>query len=97
MSGIVLLIGTRRTVSFLLHKRRGAACFLVGAALVTLSWPVVGMLVEIFGILNLFGNFFPIAVAFLRQVPVIGAFLSLPVVSRLVDRLSGELLPTHSS
>jgi len=64
------------------------------------KWPFVGMCVETFGFLNLFGcgrlpithtvlvahvahgdrDFFPVILTFLRQLPVIGNFLSLPYI-----------------
>eukprot|EP00965_Chrysotila_dentata_P185221 6114429-Pleurochrysis_carterae.AAC.4 len=47
---------------------------------------VIGMGIEGFGFLNLFGDFFPIAVGFLRNMPIIGNILSLPVVRSLTDR-----------
>ena len=34
---------------------RGTACFIGGILLVFLKWPFVGMIVETFGFLNLFG------------------------------------------
>ena len=51
---------------------------------------MVGMVVEVFGILNLFGNFFPIILSLLRNMPVIGPVLQHPIftkVSQAADRL----------
>eukprot|EP01006_Ploeotia_vitrea_P030907 TRINITY_DN63217_c0_g1_i3.p2 TRINITY_DN63217_c0_g1~~TRINITY_DN63217_c0_g1_i3.p2 ORF type:complete len:144 (+),score=57.08 TRINITY_DN63217_c0_g1_i3:10-441(+) len=91
LSGITLLIGARKTVRFFLRpgKLRGTVCFLGGIAMVLWGWAFVGMLVEVFGIFNLFGNFFPIVFAFLRNMPIIGPILNLPGISRVVDKLSG--------
>ncbi|KAH9963417.1 hypothetical protein BGW80DRAFT_1351722, partial [Lactifluus volemus] len=36
------------------NKLRGTACFLGGILLVFLKWPAIGVLVEMFGLLNLF-------------------------------------------
>jgi hypothetical protein len=57
--GITLLIGFKKTLIFFKRpsKLRGTGCFLGGILLVLVGWPVVGMVVEVFGILNLFGNF----------------------------------------
>lgn len=98
ISGLTLLIGARKTVSFFARREkwRGSVCFLGGALLVLFSWPMTGTIVELFGVINLFGNFFPIIVSFLRGVPVIGPILNLPVVARVVDSMSGALLPTSS-
>ena len=45
---------------------------------------------EVFGILNLFGNFFPIILSLLRNMPVIGPVLQHPIftkVSQAADKL----------
>lgn len=49
-----------------------------------------GMFCEIFGFLNLFGALFPIALAFLRKLPVIGPFLNLPIVATAADVVAGK-------
>lgn len=58
LAGIVLLIGTGRTIKFFFgrpDKLRGTICFLGGIFIVLIGWPFIGMLIEAFGILNLFG------------------------------------------
>lgn len=40
-------------------------------------------------------NFFPIIISFLRQFPVMGTILNLPVVRTVVDRLGGDILPVY--
>jgi len=57
---------------------------------VLIGWPVIGMFFEAFGIVNLFGNFFPIILAFLRRVPGLSVLLNAPYVSRVLDKLAGE-------
>lgn len=56
--GITLLIGAKKTIVFFSRrsKWRGTACFLGGISMVLFGWPVFGMLIEIFGIFNLFGS-----------------------------------------
>jgi hypothetical protein len=92
LCGLALTIGLSRTIRFFSRKERwrGIVCFLGGIVLVMLRFPIIGMFLQVFGFLNLFGSFFPVAVAFLRQVPVIGNVLSIPVVSDVVDRLAGS-------
>lgn len=92
LCGVALTIGLSRTVRFFTRKERwrGIACFLGGILLVMLRYPIIGMVIQSFGFLNLFGSFFPVAVAFLRQTPVIGSALNLPVVRDIVDRLAGS-------
>ena len=91
LCGLALTIGFSRTIKFFtrVERWRGIACFLGGILLVFIRWPVIGMLVQSFGFLNLFGSFFPVAVAFLRQTPVIGTVLNLPVLSDIIDKLAG--------
>jgi hypothetical protein len=57
LAGLVLLIGPKKTVRFFTSKAkiRGSVCFLLGILLCLIGWPVVGMLLELFGIMNLFG------------------------------------------
>ncbi|KAH9971113.1 hypothetical protein BGW80DRAFT_1323958, partial [Lactifluus volemus] len=38
------------------NKLRGTICFLGGILFVFLKWPAIGVLKEMFGFLNLFGN-----------------------------------------
>jgi hypothetical protein len=58
LSGITLLIGTQRTVVFFMRKdrMRGTISFALGIVLVLVGWPIIGMFVEVFGIINLFGS-----------------------------------------
>ena len=37
------------------------------------GWPIVGMVGQVYGIVYLFGQFFPIAANALRGVPVVGS------------------------
>ncbi|CAM9112013.1 unnamed protein product [Scytosiphon promiscuus] len=92
LAGITMTIGVRRTLVFFFKRKqvRGNLFFFGGIALVFLRWPVIGMGLQAFGFLNLFGPFIPIAVQALRTTPVLGNLLNLPVVSTLVDKLAGS-------
>ena len=63
LSGVLLIIGPTKTYRFFFQKRKakGTACFLGGIALVLYGWAMVGIVVEGWGFLNLFGDFFPTA------------------------------------
>lgn len=63
---------------------------LIGLVLVLFKYGILGVIIEAFGFLNLFGNFIPLAVNFMRQLPVIGDVLRMPVIAPLVDRISGK-------
>ncbi|RXW23337.1 hypothetical protein EST38_g2517 [Candolleomyces aberdarensis] len=88
VSGLALIIGPQKTVSFFARKQkiRGSICFFGGILLIFLKWPFFGMLIETFGFLNLFGDFFPVVISFLRQLPFIGTLLSLPGVAGIPDQ-----------
>lgn len=74
IAGLVALIGPASTVRFFAKAEhlRGTICFVLGISMVIFGWPVIGMFIEIFGIINLFGNFFPRVLPFLRRIPFIG-------------------------
>ncbi|KAF7976064.1 hypothetical protein HWV62_7609 [Athelia sp. TMB] len=82
LSGLTLIIGPQKTFFFFARKEklRGTACFIGGILLVFFKWPFVGVIVETFGFLNLFGDFFPVILTFLRQLPFVGNLLSLPYI-----------------
>eukprot|EP00180_Rhodochaete_pulchella_P002972 Plantae.Rhodophyta-Rhodochaete_pulchella.ctg47629.p2 GENE.Plantae.Rhodophyta-Rhodochaete_pulchella.ctg47629~~Plantae.Rhodophyta-Rhodochaete_pulchella.ctg47629.p2 ORF type:complete len:152 (-),score=18.20 Plantae.Rhodophyta-Rhodochaete_pulchella.ctg47629:51-461(-) len=96
LSGVSLIIGAQRAVRFFFQARRakGSAFFFGGMALVLIGWPVIGIFVEAFGFVNLFGDFFPVAVSFARRMPVLGNILNLPVLRDYVDKIvSANKLP----
>jgi len=76
--GISLLLGPQRTFLFFARKQkwRGSLAFLVGITLILLRWPLVGFLVEIYGIFVLFGEFFKTIAGFAYGVPVVGPYLA---------------------
>ncbi|PCH43814.1 Got1-domain-containing protein [Wolfiporia cocos MD-104 SS10] len=92
LAGFPLIIGTQKTFYFFARKQklRGTICFIGGIILVFCKWPFIGVIVETLGFLNLFGDFFPVVLTFLRQVPGIGHVLSLPYISSVADRLAGS-------
>lgn len=89
--GLVLIIGPQRTIAFFSrpNKLRGTFCFCLGIVLILLKWSFIGFVVESFGILGLFGDFFGTIVQFLRSIPYIGDALSHPAVAPAIDRLAG--------
>jgi len=72
--GIPLTIGPGRTMGYFLQpkKARATSCLVCGVFLVLVGYPVFGIALEIFGLLNLFGNMFPVLLMFLRSLPVVG-------------------------
>ena len=48
------------------------------------------MIVEAYGFVLLFGGFLPMAINFLRCVPVVGTILALPGISAVCDAIVGQ-------
>jgi len=57
---------------------------------------MVGIIIEAFGFLNLFGNFLPTVLIVARQIPILSNFLELPGVSHAADFLVGRTKPKFS-
>ena len=74
VGGVPMVIGPTTTMSYFLNpaKVRATGCVVAGIFLVFIGWPLLGILLELFGLLNLFGNMFPLAMYFLRSLPGIG-------------------------
>merc|ERR1712042_213310 len=96
LSGLAFVIGLERTFRFFFqwHKLRGSAAFFGGIFVVLFGWPLIGMCIEAYGFIVLFSGFFPVAINFLRRIPVIGSFLNLPGISSCMDRLAGDQYKT---
>lgn len=78
IAGVPMMLGPSRTLGYFLkpEKMRATACLGLGIFLVLVGSPVFGIALEIFGLLNLFGNMFPVFLAIAKQLPVIGPILS---------------------
>lgn len=92
ISGLAFVIGLERTFRFFFqrHKLRGSTAFFGGIFIVLFGWPLVGMIIEMYGFIVLFSGFLPVAVNFLRRVPVLGTILNLPILNKIVDRIAGD-------
>lgn len=62
LAGLVLIIGPKKTGAFFFRrsKWRGTLAFAIGMGLILYRQPFLGMAVEFFGFLNLFGYLFSI-------------------------------------
>ncbi|KAI4853697.1 Got1-domain-containing protein [Aureobasidium sp. EXF-8846] len=78
LAGITLLLGVQRTFLFFARRQKikGTAAFVAGIILILLRWPLIGFLVEIYGIFILFGEFFKTIAGFAYNIPVIGPYLA---------------------
>ncbi|KAJ9598437.1 hypothetical protein L9F63_010881 [Diploptera punctata] len=92
ISGLACVIGLERTFRFFFqrHKVKASIAFFGGIIVVLLGWPLVGMIIETYGFVLLFSGFFPVAINFLRRVPVLGTVLNFPGIRGLLDRLAGD-------
>ena len=93
LAGLAFIIGYQRTFWFFFqkHKLHGSIFFFIGIFVVLLGYPLIGMLIETYGFVKLFGGFIPAAIAFLRRIPFIGLILNLPGISTVVDRIGGDV------
>merc|ERR1711988_1974937 len=91
LSGLAFIIGLERTFRFFFqyHKIKGSTAFFGGIFVVLFGYPLIGMIIEAYGFIVLFSGFFPVAINFLRRIPVLGSILNLPGISSAVFYLSG--------
>ena len=77
VAGVPMTIGPGRTAGYFFQpkKARATGCLAFGIFLVFVGWPLFGIVLEAFGVLNLFGNMFPIAMLMLKSMPIIGPLL----------------------
>ena len=62
LTGVVLIIGFQKAFQFFIQKekRKGSICFFIGILLVLFGRTFIGLIIEAFGVLNLFGfDFYP--------------------------------------
>ena len=92
ISGLACVIGPRRTINFFFqrYKIKASISFLGGVIIVLMGWPIVGMILETYGFVLLFSGFLPVAINFLRRVPVLGTVLNMPGLSRVLDMIAGD-------
>lgn len=90
--GLILVIGVGKSTSFFVQPDRlkGSGCFFGGILVLLMGWPIIGMAIEIYGFIALFGGFFPMAINVLRVMPVIGTILALPGISNVCDTIVGQ-------
>lgn len=91
LSGLTLTIGFSRTFRFFTRpdRLRGIIAFFGGVALVMFRWPIIGMVSQFYGMIYLFGQFFPIAAQSMKDTPVIGQLFRLPAVERFFESFGG--------
>jgi hypothetical protein len=91
LAGLVMTIGFSRTLRFFSRpdRMRGIISFFGGVVLVMFRWPILGMICQFYGLIYLFGQFFPIAAQSMRDTPVIGQFFKIPAVEQFFESFGG--------
>ncbi|KAK3203216.1 hypothetical protein GRF29_112g533464 [Pseudopithomyces chartarum] len=76
--GLTLIIGFQKTASFFARRQKwkGTAAFAAGITLILLRWAFFGFLIELYGILVLFGDFFATIAGFVGNIPVVGPYIA---------------------
>ena len=92
LTGLTLTIGVSRTIRFFSRpdRMRGIVAFFGGVLLVFFRWPILGMIGQLYGMVYLFGQFFPIAAQSMKDTPVIGELFRLPAVERFFASFGGS-------
>lgn len=98
LMGLTFSIGWKRTLNLFTRpdRIRGSICFFLGLALVLFRWGMIGMILETFGFLNLFGNFLPTVLVVGRQIPFLSTVLDHPMVAPTIDYIAGKAKPKYS-
>eukprot|EP01013_Petalomonas_cantuscygni_P030068 TRINITY_DN55994_c0_g1_i1.p2 TRINITY_DN55994_c0_g1~~TRINITY_DN55994_c0_g1_i1.p2 ORF type:complete len:142 (-),score=13.31 TRINITY_DN55994_c0_g1_i1:70-495(-) len=89
LSGIPLIVGVNKTKNLFFQRSRwkGSVTFFTGVTLVLCRWAFLGFVVQVFGFVNLFGDFFPLLLRFARTMPGLGTLLTMWPMSVAVDRI----------
>ncbi|XP_072960840.1 vesicle transport protein GOT1 [Typha angustifolia] len=87
LSGVGILLGWQSTWQLFTKKLylKGSIPFFVGLFLIFVRWPIVGIILEIYGAIVLFSGFGPSIKVFLSHIPVVGWLLQYPF--QLFDHL----------
>jgi len=85
--GLTIIIGPQKTILFFARRQKlkGTAAFVAGILLILLRWPLIGFVVELYGIFVLFGDFFVTIAGFVGNVPVVG-----PYIARGLEAIAGQ-------
>ena len=84
-------LGPSRTLRFFSRKDRirGIISFFGGVLLVMIRWPIIGMICQLYGLVYLFGQFFPIAAQSMQDTPIIGDILRMPAIANFFASFGG--------
>ena len=63
--------------------------FFAGIFFVMLRWPILGMMCQLYGLIYLFGQFFPIAAESMKGMPLVGDIFRMPAVEQFFNSFGG--------
>ncbi|KAL3420147.1 got1 family protein [Phlyctema vagabunda] len=91
--GLTIIIGPQKTALFFARRQKlkGTGAFFGGLVLILMRWPLIGFLVELYGIFILFGDFLGTIAGFARNIPVVGPYIGVAVDRSGVTRRNQEL------
>ncbi|KAK4789691.1 hypothetical protein SAY86_016995, partial [Trapa natans] len=74
LAGVAILLGWYSTWKLFTNRAnyKGSAAFFLGLFLIFVRWPILGIIVQIYGCIILFGGFWPTVKVFLYHIPVVG-------------------------
>lgn len=86
--GLPLIIGPQKTFLFFARRQKlkGTLAFSAGIILILLRWALIGFLVELYGIMVLFGDFIGTLAGFVGGIPIVG-----PVIKRALEAVAGAV------
>lgn len=87
ISGVAMVMGLRRFTLFFKARMRASTFFFIGIFFVLCRWCLLGICLQLFGALNLFGNFIPMILRVLESTPIIGGFFLSPPVQNVLRML----------
>jgi len=67
----------------------GIISFFGGIVLVMMRWGMIGMICQLYGLVYLFGQFFPIVSQSMQDTPIIGDFLKIQMVEDFFASFGG--------
>jgi hypothetical protein len=79
------------------QRLSGTACLAVGFLMVLFGrLVIIGLLLEGYGALSLFGGFLPLALNYVRDVPILNKIFEVPGVATFADTVVGKMRPKYS-
>ncbi|KAK7304297.1 hypothetical protein VNO77_45165 [Canavalia gladiata] len=74
LAGVAILLGWHSTWALFTDRAnyKGSASFLLGLFFIFVRWPIVGIILEIYGCVFLFSGFWSSIKVFLYHIPVVG-------------------------